>query len=53
MTPLPYRVVARREDSADTVTLTLEPVEIAMRGSTAAAAVFFGSTRLIDNIQLT
>ena len=26
MTPLPYRVVARREDTADTVTLTLEPV---------------------------
>jgi pantoate--beta-alanine ligase len=32
---------------------TLQPVETVSRGATIATAVFFGSTRLIDNIQLT
>ncbi len=32
--------------------LTLQPVNNASRGTTIAAAVFFGATRLIDNIQL-
>jgi pantoate--beta-alanine ligase len=31
---------------------TLQPADTASRGTTIAAAVFFGTTRLIDNIQL-
>ena len=32
--------------------MTLQPAETASRGAIIAAAVFFGATRLIDNIQL-
>ena len=31
---------------------TLAPVAVATRGSVIALAVFFGTTRLIDNIRL-
>jgi len=42
-----------RIDYAEVVdAAALTPVEIAERGATIAVAVFFGKTRLIDNIQL-